>query len=355
MSLLNTAQDINSANIESNVRKQVKEVVRAYRHSWDIFSELIQNSVDAINRRFRIINDPEFYLYKDFQSTENLSLDPQFTGKIRIFIDVSSKTIEIQDNGVGIEPNVIEKLLLPDQSGKLPGREYGFKGYGLTFVAFASKYFYINTRFFTPDSQAYEFGLENLFEWMIDDSKPFPSSPIPDCRVASIQNEEPSQYNTVVRVTLDDQYSLRFPAISALDTALNFLVSSISIGSNASPLDAFEYVLRTRTAIGNTHYLFGKSPIVPIEVEIEVVHEDGNISGPTAVPYRFYHPKEHTEVDFMTYEFADYVQKLVHAGFDRSFRGLYHGIKNQVVGEHRSKKITCNFALFTIASTSTLR
>jgi len=80
MSLLETLKkrNINPYNFEAQAKSKIREIVRAYRHSWDVYSELIQNSVDAINRLYRIKNDPNFYLYSEFRKRfPDFSSDPK--------------------------------------------------------------------------------------------------------------------------------------------------------------------------------------------------------------------------------------------------------------------------------------
>ena len=65
--------------------------------------------------------------------------------------------------------------------------------------------------------------------------------------------------------------------------------------------------------------------------------------------YSYYHPKEHAETSTWSYEFADYVSKLNQAGFERSFRGLYHPISGNRIGSRNP--ISCDIALFAVSST----
>ncbi len=184
MSIIETAKRNISKpeTVESRIKAEVEEVVRAYRHSWDVYSELIQNSIDAINRRFRVLNDPDFYLYDIYHTADNyLNPDPGYRGKLKIEIDLSQNTICIYDNGTGIVPSKIEEFLLPKGGDKTVSQEYGFKGYGLTFVAFISQQFHIISRHFaTPNQPFYELRLDGLFDWLsdVDGHISFPNAPI---------------------------------------------------------------------------------------------------------------------------------------------------------------------------------
>ena len=98
-----------SFNSESEIKTRIQDILRSYRNPWDTFSELIQNSVDAINRRFRIMNDPDFYLYEELEN-----IDTEYMGKIYIEVFPYSRTIRISDNGTGIEDTKILSMLLPE-------------------------------------------------------------------------------------------------------------------------------------------------------------------------------------------------------------------------------------------------
>lgn len=345
VSLLETAQRVSSDPelIETQIRDRASEVVRAYRHSWDVYSELIQNSVDAINRRYRILNDPDFYLYGEIRERfPDFESDMSYTGRIEIKVDVRDREIEIRDNGVGIVREDIEEFLLPEGTDKSMGQEYGFKGYGLTYVAFISKKFYLASQPFVPaSSQAHEFSLRGLFDWLTSDNGevPFPSEPIPD--TVPIEDDFDDEWSTIVKVKLFDDYSTRFPAVSSAEQA-------IELTDSERRLEGFKYILRTRTAIGNTRVLFSTAPIVPITVTLSVIFPDGSTVEDTTVPYQYCHPREHREIAADAYEFADYVERLHRAGFTRNFRGLYHTVKDETVGERRP--IECDYALGVISS-----
>jgi hypothetical protein len=342
MSLLDAAKRKSSepSLVEGQMKRRIRELVRAYRHSWDIYSELLQNSVDAINRRYRILNDPDFYLYAKFrQRYPDLVSDQMYTGQIGIAINIQNREIEIKDNGVGISYDLMEEFLLPEAGDKQVGQEYGFKGFGLTYAAFISEHFYLASKAAFSEKEAHELSLEGLFSWLTDDhgATLFPNRPIPDA--STHKGEWNSRWNTIVRVKLADDYTAKFPAISSADQA-------IKIAGSEDRLDGFEFLLRTKTAVGNTRVLFSSPPTVPIDVKLEVVTQQGRFE--RNVPYRYYHPKDHDEMAQIVYDFADYYERYKRPSFSRNFRALYHPVTDQEVGTR--KPIRCDYALCAIAS-----
>jgi hypothetical protein len=342
MALLETARQRSAELefVERRINKRVQEIVRSYRNSWDLYSELIQNSVDAINRRFRILNDPSFYLYDKYRNNyDNIESDPSYHGRINIFIDVPNRTIRIRDNGVGIRPARLEDFLLPEGTDKEVGQEYGFKGYGLTYAAFISERVEISSKYFTGIEEHNQIVLEGLFDWLSSDGNvDFPNGPVED---VSSTNDVPNEWNTEIKISLASDYSDRFPAISACDSALDY-------ARDAQYYDGLEYMLRTRTAIGNTLPLFNKAPIVPIDITLDVAYPDGTDITENNIPYRYYHPKDHDQIEFLSFEFENYYDKYKNPSFDRDFRALYEKLTSIEVGSRNP--IECDYALTAIAS-----
>ncbi len=106
----------------NSIRKSIKGIDDSYNNFWDILAELIQNSVDAINKKI------------------------EKKGKIEIEIDSINKSIKIYDDGVGIEKDKIPVLLSPFSTDKENDLgSIGEKGVGLKFVIFQSNDFKMKT------------------------------------------------------------------------------------------------------------------------------------------------------------------------------------------------------------------
>ena len=102
----------------NSIRKSIRGIDDSYNNFWDILAELIQNSVDAINKK----EIPD--------------------GNIKIVIDSVNKTIRVIDDGIGIEHGDIPILLSPFSTNKEnDSSSIGEKGVGLKFVIFQSNEF----------------------------------------------------------------------------------------------------------------------------------------------------------------------------------------------------------------------
>lgn len=107
----------------AQIRHQIRGILDSYSHEWDLLSELAQNSVDAIRE----------------SGVEK--------GRIELSINALTRQITLIDNGSGIDPKHVEKLLRPFGSGKVgKANQIGEKGVGLKFVIFSSCSFRLTTR-----------------------------------------------------------------------------------------------------------------------------------------------------------------------------------------------------------------
>lgn len=321
---------------EQSLRQEVSEVLRAYRHPWDVFAELLQNSVDAINTRFSISNDPNYYRYNEYRERfidfDDEECDENFRGKINISWDLQSNKVCISDNGVGIEDIDVSKFLLPKGSGKVVGKDYGFKGLGLTFVAFASKELQLSSKHVSSES-ATNIEVDGLFDWLVGD-KDFPEHFI---------TNSGQKIGTSICVTLDSCYEESFDAISALDNMRDLVKSK-------EDCIRFEYTLRTRTALGNTKLLFKRGPKVPIDIEYKIKLDSGEVIE-NGLDYKYYHPVEHKELSILHFDFEAYNENLGSATKDKSFRALTHSIEDVEIGRFKSKKFPIDIYLCAASQT----
>lgn len=339
MGLLEAARRVAEERLELDMRNRIQDTVRSYRHFWDPFSEMLQNSIDAINRRYGVLNDPHHYLYNTWRETYHVDPDPTYSGKIIIEIWPEARTISVTDNGVGIPSDKIESLILPEGTDKKPGKEYGYKGKGLTYLAFVSDAFCLKSRSMMA-TDTYEVSINDLVSWLVDDQpgRAFPDSPVPTPTIA--QESLPEGLNTQVSVTLRDDYDRFFPALSSLNHCFD-------LARDEDRLRGMEVVLRTRTALGNTRSLFGSNPIVPIDALMRV-HHPGGIWERT-IPYRYYHPKEHDEFSTRSYSFEQYMAERMRVGFDGNFRCLYFRELERQIGARAP--ILCDFHVSAMSST----
>lgn len=103
------------------MRHSIKGIESSYSNYWDVLAELLQNSVVAVNKTDR-------------------------KGIIEITIDCRNSSIEVKDNGCGIDGAVLGDLLKPFSTNKDADPDsIGEKGVGLKFAYFQSNKFTITT------------------------------------------------------------------------------------------------------------------------------------------------------------------------------------------------------------------
>ncbi|MCD2176971.1 ATP-binding protein [Rhizobium sp. C1] len=101
---------------EEAIRREVLNVLKSYTGYFDLFSELLQNSLDALDHRKRI--------------------SPNFQPKIWIDIDLSENKVRVTDNGCGMNLEQFKYCFRPNVSFKLRRESRGHKGVGATFIAY---------------------------------------------------------------------------------------------------------------------------------------------------------------------------------------------------------------------------
>lgn len=140
--------------IDEANRRIVTNILKSYTGYFDVFSELIQNSLDATEQKQRISNKG-------------------YSPKIWIDIDISNQTIKVTDNGTGISSEQFRYFLKPNISFKKPREYRGQKGVGATFLAYGFSLLRVHTR---HDGMEIAANLRQGRQWAADqkDSVPRP-------------------------------------------------------------------------------------------------------------------------------------------------------------------------------------
>lgn len=126
-------------------RRQIQNILKSYTGWFDPFSELIQNALDAIEKR----------------------VNKGFGGKpsIWIQIDLESNKLSVTDNGIAFQEDQFRSFLAPSVSFKKQENR-GNKGVGATYLAYGFNNLEIGTR--SPDYE-YLGVLKNGREWVEDE------------------------------------------------------------------------------------------------------------------------------------------------------------------------------------------
>lgn len=304
------------------LHQNIEEVLRSYRHSCDVFSELIQNSVDACIRKYESLPEDK---------------KGEYNPDIYIEIDSQNNTIVVRDNGEGIPYDKLSDIIIPGGTLKELGKTYGYKGYGLTFLSFISNEIEIKT---ARDGHEYTIKFKNLFDWVIDPSNEDLLKPT----FFDWTRETKETYTTVKIVLPIGQFKKKFPVLTTLDKLFKWSTNK----------KILEFVLRTRTAVGNTRKLFQqkKDPDIQIDPDIQFkINIDGE---EFSIPYKFLEPLESIYMrSGRVYGLMDYVDKIYCEPriADKTYRGLYKIKKNIELGVQ--KKVYFDSKILICGRTST--
>jgi hypothetical protein len=224
-----------------------KGILDSYHNFYDIFSELIQNSVDSVRKAERT------------------------KPKINISYDNTTQTIEVKDNGIGLSEDDLKYFALGNTNKADDDQTIGEKGLGASFILGISDTFYLET---VRDNKKIVATCKNAFDTIQSRSVPELSYSVQDV-------DEPSY--CIVRVQ-----------ISKVD---------ISIES----LAIFKYILRTKTAVGNTKNLF-LAPEERETIEILVNYSDGKGIQNETIPFLYLHLDELVDGYFPVFD-AEFSRK----------------------------------------------
>lgn len=197
------------------IRHQIRGILDSYSHEWDLLAELTQNAIDAIRA-----SDVE-------------------KGRIELTFDASTKRILLSDNGIGVDPTQVQKLLRPfgtDKTGK--ANQIGEKGVGLKFVIFSSSHFSLTTG-----------GSQGSCSAVIDGAAAWVESSGSESLALDLDDmADPKQSGTTIEVVLS---SSEHPLFDYSFAELQFL-------------------LRTKTAIGDTSFIWDE----PLKCDVVFTYLD---------------------------------------------------------------------------------
>lgn len=196
-----------------SVKREIGNILNSYVGWYDPFCELIQNALDAVDKR-RELND-------------------RFEAKIHVLIDIKNNKVSVTDNGIGFKEAEYLKFLAPNFSFKPGGTTRGHKGVGTTYLAYGFNYIQIATK--TPDFSAIGV-MKDARHWLED---PAPSSNpqvVPDANEVEDSFFMQIDRGTSMTIKCDSESYPKDLSWMGLGTA-----------------DAWLKVLRVQTGLGQIH------------------------------------------------------------------------------------------------------
>lgn len=108
-------------------KREIANILRSYTGYYDVFAELIQNALDAVERR-------------------KLEGVDGYQPSVKILIDLVLPSISVVDNGCGMERDPFRQFLKPNYSFKSGTAARGCKGVGATYLAYGFNHVEIATK-----------------------------------------------------------------------------------------------------------------------------------------------------------------------------------------------------------------
>lgn len=131
----------------SSTKQQIRNILKSYVGYYDPLCELLQNAMDAVDRRKEILDE------------EN------YEKKIKIIMNLQENTVYVADNGIGFEERQFRTFLSPNITFKKQGYSRGNKGVGTTYIAYGFNKTQIYTKTEQYEKYAYISGGR---EWIND-------------------------------------------------------------------------------------------------------------------------------------------------------------------------------------------
>jgi hypothetical protein len=113
--------------LEEASKRIVHNILKSYTGYFDLFSELLQNALDAVELR---------------EQRERGRYQP----KIWVTIDIPGGIVKVVDNGVGMNEREFKYCLRPSVSFKKQADLRGHKGVGATFVAYGFSFLKLQSK-----------------------------------------------------------------------------------------------------------------------------------------------------------------------------------------------------------------
>jgi len=275
-----------SAIFEDATKRVIHNILRSYTGFYDLFSETIQNALDAV----------------EIASRER---GPTFQPRLWITIDIPGSSLRVVDNGIGMDLDQFKYCFRPNVSFKKNATVRGEKGVGATFLAYGFSFISLQSK---KDDSELAAILRQGRQWAEDERGviPRPTFEPQPFAVPELSNQESGTCLEIICGKAPGERPKDFGWIGAY-TAQQWLD-----------------VLRIKTPLGGI-YLTGKA-FAP-NVEIKVIASKLDVSVVETKRAEYYFP--HEIPDMKVQQLADVVtaQNSVKGDASTKFKNLPNEFK----------------------------
>lgn len=255
-------------------KRQIKNILKSYVSSYDPFSELIQNSMDAV----------------DIRATR--LAEQKYKKQIYISIDLQKNIFSITDNGIGFNNQEFKSFLAPNISFKDGTKTRGHKGVGSTYIAFGFNYLQLGTK---ADGFQFIAEMVNGRTWVEDNEGIVTKPTVKSSKLI---------HHIFANIDRGSTFSIKFGGDLTRPKDLSYF--------GADTAEQWLHILLLKTPLGNIDF-FNSNPNKAY-FNLEVVSECGvkTIIDNEAADYIYPHVKIDASVDLK--ELTDFQQKAIIEG-----------------------------------------
>lgn len=205
--------------VSASAKRSITNILKSYVGTYDPFAELIQNSLDAVDKRAELLESKEHY-----------------KKHIWLTIDLTENSFSIIDNGIGFKEQEFKSFLAPSISFKDSRKSRGNKGVGATYIAYGFNHLELGTK-----SEEFEFygEIKDGRNWVEDNEGKVPR---PKIKTKTIHNEI---FHGLDRGTY---FSLKFGGTNTRPKDLTWY--------QATTASQWKYLLLTKTPLGCVNHKF---------------------------------------------------------------------------------------------------
>jgi hypothetical protein len=214
---------------------EIKNILKSYTGWFDLFCELIQNALDAVDHRTTSPDCPKEYV-------------PQ----LWITIDLKENCVKLSDNGIGFSFDQYKWFLAPNVTFKGVNSR-GNKGVGATYLAYGFNYLQVSTK---SPGFIYEGVIENGREW-VEDQKGIITRP----KLRQLKTE----HGIFAKIDRGASFTLKLIGQYIRPKDLSWI--------GATNATQWSVILRIKTPLGGIY--IGQNPPKTI-CHLEVIDREGN-------------------------------------------------------------------------------
>jgi hypothetical protein len=255
-------------------KREIKNILKSYVSNYDPFSELLQNAMDAVERR-RLSGDV-------------------FTPKILVKIDLQENSLEVVDNGCGFSEAEFKSFLAPSISFKSGGKTRGNKGVGVTYVAYGFNDLTSRTK---NSAFSFDGSLQRGRDWVEDLEGVVPR---PRLEKAASSSE------LFDKIDQGTSFKLKFSGEKIRPSNLAWY--------QAQTAEQWLYLLLLKTPLG--HIDLSDLTSAAVEFDLTVVSSDGTTTSESNQPARYKYPNAEISASQKLSAIKDVQQKAIDAGKD---------------------------------------